>query len=80
MVRSQTLLQTRNKNYEIEALEKGKSIGEISNPLTIEKPAETMPNIPKGVFKKTLQNPKARAASNYSLVEDLTKPLVRCWI
>ena len=37
MVRSQTLLQTRNNNYETEAPEKGKSIGETSNPLTIEK-------------------------------------------
>ena len=63
MVRSQTLLQTRNKNYDIEALKKGKSIGETSNPLTIEKPAETMPKIPKGVFKKTLHNPNARVAA-----------------
>ena len=52
MVLSHTLLQTRNKNYETEAPKKGKSIGETSNPLTIEKPAETMPNISKGVFKK----------------------------
>ena len=34
MVQSQTLLQTRNNKYEIEAPEKGKSIGETSNPLT----------------------------------------------
>ena len=71
MVRSQTLLQTRNKNYETEAPEKGKSIGETSNPLTIEKHTETMSKIPKGVFKKTLHNPNARAAANYSVVEDL---------
>ena len=38
MVRSQTLLHSRNKNYEKETSEKGKSIGETSNPLTIEKP------------------------------------------
>ena len=73
MVRSQTLLQTRNKNYEKESLEKGKSIGETSNPLMIEKPAEIMPKIPKGVFKKTLHNPNARAATNYSIVEDLAQ-------
>ena len=30
-----------------------------------------MPKIPKGVFKKTLHNPNARAAANYSVVEDL---------
>ena len=71
MVRSSTLLQTRNKNYEKETSEKGKAIGETSNPLTIEKPIETMPKIPKGVFKKTLHNPNARAASKYSVVEEL---------
>ena len=42
MVRSSILLQTRNKNYEKETLEKGKAVGETSNPLTIEKPAEIM--------------------------------------
>ena len=63
MVRSQTLLQTRNKNYEKETSEKGKSIGETSNPLTIKKPAEIMPKIPKGVFKKTLHNSNARDAT-----------------
>ena len=72
MVWSQTLLQTRNKNYETEAPEKGKSIGETSNPLTIEKPTETMPKIPKGVFKKTLHNPNARAVANYYVVEYLS--------
>ena len=64
MVRSQTLLQTRNKNYEKETSKKGKSIGETSNPITIEKPTEIMPKIPKGVFKKTLHNPNARVATN----------------
>ena len=49
----------------------GNSIGENSNPLTIEKPVEPMPKIPKGVFKKTLHNPNARAAANYFVVEDL---------
>ena len=46
---------------------------ETSNPLTIEKPAEIMPKIPKGVFKNTLQNPNARAAPKYSIVEDLAQ-------
>ena len=54
----------RNKNYEVEDSEKGKTTVETSNPLTIEKLAETMPKIPKGVFKKTLHNPNTRAASN----------------
>ena len=44
----------------MEALEKGNSIGETSNPITIEKPIETMPKIPKGVFKKAFHNPNAR--------------------
>ena len=73
MVRSLTFLQTRNKNYETETSKKGKAVGETSNPLTIEKPVETMPKIPKGVFKKTLHNPNARAASNYSVVEYLAQ-------
>ena len=72
-VQSQTLLQTRNKNYEIEALDKGKSTGETSNPLTIEKLVEPMPKIPKGVFKKTLHNPNSRDAAKYSVVEDLAQ-------
>ena len=42
----------RKKNYEMEAPKKDKSVGETSNPLTIEKPVETKPKIPKGVFKK----------------------------
>ena len=32
-----------------------------------------MPKIPKGVFKKTLHNPNARAATNYFVVEDLAQ-------
>ena len=51
----------------------GKSIGETSNPLTIGKPVEHMPKIPKGVFKKTLHNPNPRAAANYFVVEYLSQ-------
>ena len=32
-----------------------------------------MPKIPKGVFKKALHNPNARAAANYSVVEYLAQ-------
>ena len=78
MVRSSTLLQTRNKIYEKETSEKGKSIGETSNPLTIENPAESMPKLLKGVFKKTLHKPNARAASNYFVVEESTQTHVQC--
>ena len=52
MVWSSTLIQNKNNNYEIEAPEKGKSTGEISNPLSIEKHVDPMPKILKGVFKK----------------------------
>ena len=39
MVRSQTLLQTRAKNYESESSQKDKQPAEASTPLSIEKPA-----------------------------------------
>jgi hypothetical protein len=39
-------------------------------PLQIEKP-EPPPRIPKGVLKHSMHNPNARAAQNYSIVEDL---------
>ena len=54
-----------------EALEKGKSTGETSSPLIIEKPAGLMPKMPKGVFKKAFHNPNSRVSSNYSVVEYL---------
>ena len=73
MVQFKTLIHTRNKNYEKEASEKGKSIGETYKPLTVEKPTKPMPKIPKGVFKKTLHNPNARVVANYSVVEDLSQ-------
>jgi hypothetical protein len=38
--------------------------------LQIEKP-EPQPCIPKGVLKRSTHNPNARAAHNYSIVEDL---------
>ena len=71
MVQSSTFLQKRNKKYESKSQEKGKSTIETSLPLTIEKPNEPMPKIPKGVFKKTFHSPNVRAASNYSIVEYL---------
>ena len=64
MVQSSTLLQTRNKNYELEAPEKGKPTGETSNPLVIEKLVDSMPKIPKGFFKKSFHNPNVRDPSN----------------
>ena len=57
----------------MEALEKGKSIGETYNPLKIKKPIETMPKIPKGVFKKSLHNSNSRATAIHSMVEYLSQ-------
>jgi hypothetical protein len=54
--------------------EKGKEAENPSLPLQIENTlGETMTRIPKGVFKKDSHNPNARAAQNYSVVEDLSQ-------
>ena len=45
----------------------------LAKPLTIEKLADPMPKIPKGIFKKEFYNPKYRAAYNYSVVEYLAQ-------
>jgi hypothetical protein len=54
--------------------EKGKEAEIPSLPIQIEKMlGETMTRIPKGAFKKASHNPNARAAQNYSVVEDLSQ-------
>jgi hypothetical protein len=54
--------------------EKGKEAENPSVPLHIKKTmGETMKRIPKGAFKKYSHNPNARAAQNYSVVEDLSQ-------
>jgi hypothetical protein len=54
--------------------EKGKEVDLPSLPLQIEKKlGEIMTRIPKGAFKKASHNPNARAAHNYSMVEDLSQ-------
>ena len=73
MVQYQTLLQTRAKNYEYESSQKDKQPVEALAPLSIEKPIEPMPKIPKGVFKKTYHNPNARVSPKYSVMEDLAQ-------
>jgi hypothetical protein len=56
----------------LESTEKGKEATNPSNPLKIEKGVvESMTRIPKGAFKKASHNTNARAAQNYSVVEDL---------
>jgi hypothetical protein len=75
MVRGDALITTRAHNYnKPSASEKGKEAELPSLPLQIEKTlGETMTRIPKGAFKKASHNPNARAAENYSMVEDLSQ-------
>jgi hypothetical protein len=57
-----------------ESVEKGKEATNPPVPLQIEKTmGETMTRIPKGAFKKASHNLNARAAQNYSVVEDLAQ-------
>jgi hypothetical protein len=75
MVRGDALITTRAHDYsKPSASEKGKEAEIPSLPLQIEKTlGETMTHIPKGAFKKASHNPNARAAQNYSVVEDLSQ-------
>jgi hypothetical protein len=75
MVRGDALIMTRAHDYsKPSASEKGKEAEIPSLPLQIEKTlGETMTRIPKGAFKKASHNPNARAAQNYSMVEDLSQ-------
>jgi hypothetical protein len=75
MVRGDALITTRVHDYsKPSASEKGKEAEIPSLPLQIEKTlGETMTRIPKGAFRKASHNPNARAAQNYSVVEDLSQ-------
>jgi hypothetical protein len=75
MVRGDAFILTRAHNYSKPSTsEKGKEVELPSLPLQIEKTlGETMTLIPKGTFKKDSHNPNARAAQNYSVVEDLSQ-------
>jgi hypothetical protein len=75
MVRGDGLIMTRAHDYsKPSASEKGKEVELPSLPLQIENTlGETMTRIPKGAFKKACHNPNARAAQNYSVVEDLAQ-------
>jgi hypothetical protein len=74
MVRGDAFISTRVHDYsKLGTSEKGKEDELPSLPLQIEKMlGETMTCIPKGTFKKSSHNPNARAAQNYSVVEDLS--------
>jgi hypothetical protein len=75
MVKSDSFITTRAHDYrKPSAPEKGKEAEIPSLPLQIEKTlGETMTRIPKGAFKRASHNPNARAAHNYSVVEDLSQ-------
>ena len=69
-------VQTRARNYDVPEKEsKGKEPSTSqSAPLQIYKPLTDMIlRPPKGVLKRSTHNPNARAAQNYSIVEDLAQ-------
>jgi hypothetical protein len=75
MMKSDAFIATRAHDYsKASAPEKGKEAEIPSLPLQIENTlGETMMHIPKGAFKRSSHNPNARAAQNYSVVEDLSQ-------
>jgi hypothetical protein len=75
MMKSDAFITTRAHDYsKTSTSEKGKEAETPSLPLQIEKTlGETMTRIPKGAFKRASHNPNARAAQNYSVVEDLSQ-------
>jgi hypothetical protein len=75
MMKSDAFIATRAHDYsKSSASDKGKEAEIPSLPLQIEKTlGETMNRIPKGAFKRASHNPNARAAQNYSVVEDLSQ-------
>jgi hypothetical protein len=75
MVRGDAFISTRAHDYsKPRTSNKGEEADLPSLPLQNEKTLrETMTRIPKGAFKKASHNPKARAAQNYSVVEDLSQ-------
>jgi hypothetical protein len=75
MLKGDTHIVTRSQDYGMpKTIEKGKEATNPSVPLQIEKKlGETMTRIPKGSFNKDSHNTNARAAQNYSVVEDLAQ-------
>jgi hypothetical protein len=75
MMKSDAFIATRAHDYSKSSTsDKGKEAEIPSLPLQIEKTlGETMTRIPKGAFKRASHNPNARAAQNYSVVEDLSQ-------
>jgi hypothetical protein len=75
MLKGDAHIATRKHDYGIpNTSKKGKEVENPSVPLQIKRTMdETMTHIPKGAFKKASHNPNARAAQNYSVVEDLSQ-------
>jgi len=72
MVNFDAFISSRTKYYgTFDSSSKNK---EGIDPIINEKSVvETIPRMPKGMFKKALHHPNARAAPNYSVVEDLAQ-------
>ena len=69
-----TKVVTHAKDYGLSQLDLGKEPTPPKSPLRIEKPTDkpkVAPHIPKGFLKRSGHNSNARAAQNYSVVEDL---------
>ena len=67
-------IATRSRDYGGEESSKAKDIPDATEPLHITKPTvESMPRMPKASSKRSTINPNARAAQNYSIVEDLAQ-------
>jgi hypothetical protein len=75
MMKGDAYISTRAHDYNKPSTsKKGKKDETPYLPLQIEKTlGDTMTRIPKGAFKKASHNPNARAAHNYSVVEDLSQ-------
>ena len=73
MMGSNIDVATRSRDYGEAETSKDKAVPG-STDLHIERPSvETIPRMPKGSAKRATINPNARAAQNYSIVEDLAQ-------
>jgi hypothetical protein len=76
MMEADVSIQTQAKKYETPGNEPtGKEpMGKSANPLQIERPmSDLILRPPKASIKQATHNPNARAAQNYSVVEDLAQ-------
>ena len=67
-------ITTRSRDYGEAETSKAKGAPDATEPLHIMRPTiEPIPRMPKAYTKRTTINPNARAAQNYSIVEDLAQ-------